>query len=696
MLPATWAWCCCVLVTIIVLSLNPPRPSYLYIELQSNSGGPQKVDLYYFRTGKAPEMPAHGIRMNQQDPARFAFSLPHHFTASGMFADLGSEPAQWTIHRIGYAKRVFNFDFETQYWSPNALAELIKIPKHRSDTQLTVGQELKISSTKSQPKIQINLDDDSASFAWQWLVAQAISILMLAGGLWLLFSSAILSYFIQLCTSRNKDYQRFSQLRSARIKDFPYVSVLGAFALVILVCIKLIPYWQAPALFIEDTMEFSDTNSGQSPIWDINTFYYYRGYFVLLSELIASLAAQFPITWQPNLYLLAGSVMSVLAVVATVSSGLFTSRFILLFAPSLLFFTALTDNVLYATLTSTLYSSSFLLMAILICPAPKSRTGMFATLCVIAVLSFSGPYGPQLIPFALVLLCVISDRRKAAILIFAIASLSCYLLTTQAGLMQFSNLMQAPILSAFFTALTEKVLFLDAFGSIKPQYGVGVIVSIILLLILARRDRIFIKFSLPLLACCCSSLLTFFISSKLHIYEGKLLSFHTVVSQFCWILFLLLCLDRLLIALNSPQKALVLILISFFGLTSTAVAKDRNLSHLTQNRYQPDPQLQEFLLAIQHVQALALAENEFIQLWYNRGVHYYDPSFYRGSRMENRIAYPIEKLPDAVQKYAVNEPLLRPVNSLVNFHPALEYYYYSSLEHPRFQGRVGTKLTELN
>ncbi len=693
--PSGWVWLLVAACVVAAVSWYSPPTSYLYITLQNDVSVPQRVDLFYYREGQLAEAPSHAERVSSNRPTKYVFTAPGYFEPFGAIANFGNRAGTWNIHEIGYISRFWLFSLDTHAVSSQAMTS--KISSMSPDVQLDPSNRLSVTSRKAPPRLNISLQKHTFNATKSWIatkIAAAILIFLSLFFLYrLIFKPYTRRYIANLFLTRQQDYHQFLKRRAQRIESLPLTLVIGSLTLILVLAIRILPYWKAPGLFIEDTMEFADANSGNSSLWSSDTYFYYRGYFVLLSEWLVALASRFLPSAQPTLYLLFSSTMATIAIIATVNSGLIRSHMLILGAPALLFLATFTDPIFFVSITGVLFSSTMLLLAVLLRPAPKTALGMALMLALVSVLAWSGPYGPQLIPLAFVLILVNSDRRKTLILCWAIVMLLCYLANTSEGMTQLSNIGEPHLIAAFFSTLAGQVFFFGLFESLSPIYGLLIMGVVLLILVNARENRLFIKLALPLLICCFTSMLTFYISTKAALYQNQPLSFHTVMSHFCWALFLLLCLDQLIIRFRKMRPAIALGLISLFSLTGSAVATEYWDGFDPKNRYQPDPMLIEFLAAVDYAKNINLAEKEFIQLWYDRSIHYYDPSVHFGSKKSDATAYPIEDLPPFVAKFLETDFQARPKNVLANYRPKSNEYYFASLEFPRFEGLLKPRTT---
>ena len=361
-------------------------------------------------------------------------------------------------------------------------------------------------------------------------------------------------------------------------------------------------------------MQLSDITQGEVDLLSLDTYEYYRGYTVLITEWLVAAANCFPLTWQPHLYLFIGSVFMAVAVLVTVSSGIYSSKLVLTLAPVVLFFAAFTDPAFYITLTGVLFSSTALLMAIAFKPLPKSGLKLCMSLILVAILAFSGPYGTVLLPLSIALILYFGTRKNILFLSFIACLSVMYILSAESGMVALSNVFNPDVRMVFFRYLVEHILLLGLFPGVDYPIGFLLIFIALVPLIAYRKDTLFVKMSLIFIATALASFTTYFLSNKFAQYMGEVISSHTVIAQFCWLLFVLLCIDRVAIRVSNKVVTSILACITIAFFSWVIVNKQAAVArHVV---LKPDSDLGVYLSAVESAKAHVVSDNEFLQLWH--------------------------------------------------------------------------------
>jgi len=656
-------------------------PSHLYLELSSSSKANQKVSAFFYQTGKTPDAIAFRNLSKLNQVQSIYLNLPLHFRADGAIIDLGEQASSWTIHKVALRSRFLFFSLDTHRWHQADFSELIS--SRQSETRIEQTSTLNIINEQTQPRIFVPIETNSAQATAEFHLVRIGLILLITTLALFLLRGDLFHYLLNLFRSRDEDWQALLNQQKQTIKS-PWF-ICGAISLLLLMAYRLYPYWFAPGFYIEDTMEFADAASGRSSIFNLDSFLYYRGYFVFVSEILVAAINLFPTTWAGHLYMFAGAGLLFITLNAVNGAGLFNSSTMKCAAPSLLLLGAFTDKVFFLSITGTLFSTTLLLIALAFWPTPKQRLKLVTVLVLIAALAWSGPYSAQMLPFA-ILMCLFfgSGSRRWFYLYIAVLAVA-YIASSAAGLTQFSNFLIPEIPVAFFRALTQHILFFNLFGLLDYKFGIAAIFATATFLYFWRKDRVFHKAALVFLAIGLSSFLTYYISSKFQQYNGRLLSYHVVMSQFFWLLFLLLCADRFIQKVSPPILKNSISVVVVLGFVMMAQAKEKIL--LTTTYFPPDPMLQEFLSAVDYAENMELAEHEFIQLWYVKRRQLFTTSFVRGS--VTATAVNAEDLPENVKKFLAPAHLQREINSMVDYDTREGVLIYADLEDQSFKRKLG-------
>ncbi len=659
-----------------------PNPSFLFFEVSTQANSTQRITGFFKESGKPPG----GVAFRDIGPSKKAqrvyLNTPIHFEANQAIVEFGKAANDWELSGAGLRSRFLLFSLDSHTWDSATLLKLIR--ENPRNVGIDASASVQLKAKHQAPRIQLPLTTELAAPTLEFNLLRFV-LAALVGLLCFFVGRGDLPRHIAfLVRNRHRDWQALSANQTT-IKSDRW-QWWGLALLLVVLLYRLYPYWFAPGFYIEDTMEFSDAASGRSSLFDPAAYFYYRGYFVFVSELIVGMVRFFPATWAAHLYMFAGSAFLFLAIAVFSRTGLFSSKAMLLFAPTLILLIAFTDKVFFLSVTGTLFSTTLLLMALAFSAMPKDVLPKMCVFALMAALAWSGPYGAQLLPFALLMALFFGSGLRLLIFGFIALMAILYVLSSASGLTQFSNLLVPEVPVAFFRALVQHILFFNLFGALNYKIGVLVVLLVVLLLYFLRKDRVFQKACLVFLAIGLSSFLTYYISSKYQQYNGRLLSYHVVMSQFCWLMFLLLTFDRLLqsIRLQGP-KAIVssLVVVSFLGISQ---AKEKVL--LKKTYFPPDPVLAEFLLAVDYAQDLSLENDQYIQLWYVKRRQFFTTSFTRGASPEQGKPVDSSLLPKFVQKFVAPVHLQREINSMVDYDTREGVLIYADLDDPSLKRKM--------
>ena len=449
----------------------------------------------------------------------------------------------------------------------------------------------------------------------------------------------------------------------------------GVLVTVAILLFKTSEHWQYPSLHIEDSMEYSDFSSGRVNLLSSDTYFYYRGYFVFVSKWLGALADLFPVTWQAHLYMILASLVMLIAVVTVSYSGMFKSPLALLVAPSVIMFGAFTNQVFYVSLTGVLFSSTVLLIGMATRPIPRNNWWLLLYLALTAALLWSGPYGAQMLPFAVGSILLFADKRKTWFLLFITVVAILYTSSSQPGMVRLDNLLDSQVRVDLFSGLTEYIFLLQLFGPVDYRIGIVIVIGIVTAFYCFRRDPVFTKLSLIFLMTGLSSFMAYFISFKYHQYKGLILSSHIGISQMCWLIFILLCIDRINRLINQKlitreahlnwlsrknlQVAFSVLVIVV--LSAGLIRKDLRL--LAQERILPSKEMHEYFAAVDIAQNMELPAGHFVQLWI-KNQYLFSTTYVRRADPTASQPMPTESLPEELQPFAIEIDFKRNVNRM--------------------------------
>lgn len=633
------------------------QPSHLVLSLKSDSAQSQKVEVFFLDRGKV-ETAVSRQTQNTAYASTYYFKFPDHAKADQALIDLGAVSGGWSISEVGVYSRFFMFGVDSHFWQISDLSKLVR--PNGSSVSLEFKKDIRVVTHAEPGRVLLNLAYSQLQYSYQLLLIKGFAIACLLGISMLLWSR----YFWQLFATRKIDATTFNNTYLQMWSTSRHWVLAGSVAFVGIMTAIVYPNLMLPGLFIEDAMEFSDFVSGLVDMSDLETYRYWRGYPVLASELLAYAASLFPLEMVPRMYLIISVSFISIAALTMAYSGLFKSPLILLVAPLVLVLGAFSEPSMYLTLTGTLFSSTALLMAIAVRPAPRHNVKLIFYCLLIIVLAFSGPYSTQLFPMAIALLALNSSGKKSFILILMALMAIVYIMSSTSGVVQFANVLDPSIRINYFNALVRLVFLLEVFPVVDYRFGLAIIALAVAVMVFFRQDRLFIKHCLIFLALCLISLMTYFISSKYQQYAGRIIAPHTVISQFCWLIFVLLCFDKLFSYIQRPLIKSCVGLASMVFMCSAVVAKDR-VRHDRSN-LKPDPTLSLFVRSIELAREVPIADNEFIQLIYTNQ-HDQLTSAIIGSKDSTAVAVAPNRLPDIALEFYLPIKLNRKKNVVIDY-----------------------------
>ena len=646
-----------------------PQPKLLRLTLSSEVQGEQRIDTFFYEKNQDPAGIAHQNASDFSEARDFYFLYPQHFVADATVVHLGSVASEWKIDSIEARAHFFMFSLEAYHWPFRSVPELIFT--NQKSTSIEIDESLVVKDSVRRPRLHLNLDLDNAIEKPDFVLIKLLFIVAICGVLVMMFNG----YIWRLLTTRETDFRNFETIYYKSLNDRRLWMVLGCLIAFAILLFKTSTHWHYPSLHIEDSMEFSDFASGRLSLLSSDAYFYYRGYFVFVSKWLGALANLFPITWQAHMYMLLGCLMMFAAVTVVSYNGMFRSPLALTIAPAAILFGAFTNQVFYVSLTGVLFSSTVLAMGMIIRPLPKSSWWLLLYCLLTAALVWSGPYGAQMLPFAVGSILLFGDKKKTAFLVFVIIAAVLYAGSSQPGMVQLDNLLDSKVRIALFNGLTEYIFLLQLFGEVDYRIGLAIVVMIVVAFYFFRRDHLFTKLSLIFLMTGLSSFMAYFISFKYHQYQGLILSSHIGISQMCWILFLLLCVDRISRAINRNLSILssnshwavsqkwqigfaVLVVLIF---ASMLIRKDLRL--LSQERILPSAEMHEFFAAVDDVKKMDMPPGHFAQLWI-KNQYLFSTTFVRRAEPSATTPIPTSMLPKSAQPFAIEVDFNRNVNTM--------------------------------
>lgn len=643
------------------------RQSVLSVTLEKQTNVDIPINAF-FKADKQQPFLVQGKLQNAKQKETIFFPIPGHFQPTLVSLVPAGPAADWKVYEVGIRSRFFIFDLLAYKWP----LEDLQLSKNYPGSTLSLEKNsITFGGDNNEIVVVLPIDEQNLSQTTELIFAKLFYVAVICLLLYWLFGN----YFIwSLIAGRAQDYQTFKLNKAPNDKQNKYLALLSASVFVLVIVVLRFPLFAEPGIFIEDAMEMSDVLSGAAQPLKLESYFYYRGYYVVLTELIAHFTNWFPLAWQPSMYLWFGLLSMCAALCVFSYSGLFKSRLILLIAPIVFCLGSFTGPLMYLTITSILFSSTVFLMAIAVRPTPNNNYYLGLYALVVFILAWSGPYTPQLLPLSFALLLLHSNGRKNLILVLILVLALLYTLSAASGMVQLSNILDSSVRVALFDAIIHHIFFLELLANSDYKYGLVVICLIALVLYCFRKDRSYLKHSLAFLGASLASIATYFLSFKYQIYAGVILDSHTVIAQFCWLVFLFLTTDKLLALAKTKPISLVLNICLCVGVVTFLYAKDK----VQINDYElvVDKQVPHFLNAVEQAQKITLKDNEFLQLWY---VNQFKQvaSVYFGDAGTAVKSIDVNQLPKAVKRFAVPFSLDRELNNVLYYNPRANTIGYS-------------------
>jgi hypothetical protein len=146
--------------------------------------------------------------------------------------------------------------------------------------------------------------------------------------------------------------------------------------------------------------------------------------------------------------------------------------------------------------------------------------------------------------FMLILFWRDLNTTKRLLLLLSGLSAFLYYLTVQGGTSKIMRLKKVSVLQTYLDSILDRILFFDLFGYVPPWFWIPVLLIIGGSFFLFRKDAVFIKNSLLLLATVFGSFTLFYLSSKYPLYIHPK-PCHMFLSSFFWCVYLLYLVDHL-------------------------------------------------------------------------------------------------------------------------------------------------------
>ncbi|MCI5211715.1 MAG: hypothetical protein D3910_23700, partial [Candidatus Electrothrix sp. ATG2] len=316
---------------------------------------------------------------------------------------------------------------------------------------------------------------------------------------------------------------------------------------VLFIVVNLVRTWSVLSnigFYVEDAELFSHYYGKVQPLSDIVTNFSGQPYKTLITKFFAWCFAYFDVRIQPYLYLWTGFCWGICAASCFFCSGLIRSRAVLCIGPLLVGLVGMNHIFYYNTIIYIMYTCLAVLLVLLFYPAPKSIFTTFMLAIPFAIFPWAGPYSAVIIPVTLLMLLLFRQSlgKRQWLLLLSCCSAFAYYLTVQGGTSKIMRLKKMWVIRAYFDSLLDRVIFFDLFFQVSPWFWLLFLCIVGGSFFHFRKDVVFIKNSILMLAIIFSSFTLFYLSSKLpaYLYPKPC---HIFISLFFWCIYLLYVVD---------------------------------------------------------------------------------------------------------------------------------------------------------
>ena len=268
-----------------------------------------------------------------------------------------------------------------------------------------------------------------------------------------------------------------------------------------------------------------------------------NGYYNLFNNLVAYLTAKADVGLQPLIYQSVCIVLSLLTIAAFSFSGLIANRYLLFISPLLLGLSGLNHLYYYISLTFQMYVVVLLLLILMLRRTRVSAPVEVMLFMLMSFLVWSGPYSVLAVPLALSFMVFFRDRTIACVSLLLVTA--AYTLSVTKSTIMLENIFKPEILRLWGSTLVTDVFFMGFKDSVNIEKLILIAVTFITILILLRRDRLYLKTAMLLLIIIVASFAPLFLSKKILLYQ-KILTCHLLIAQFFWLALILFTADRML------------------------------------------------------------------------------------------------------------------------------------------------------
>lgn len=400
-----------------------------------------------------------------------------------------------------------------------------------------------------------------------------------------------------------EDYREFNRCQ------FQDIRVYVIFGIAFYLCALFLRSWENilnPGLYMEDaTHYFNQYYGGKRYLSFI--LQHPNGYYNILNNLVAWTASKLDVRLQPLAYHIFCLSTGILTATCILFSGLIRNRSIIIVTPLVLGLSGMNHIYYYTSLTFQMYNVVILLLCLLFFPAPRSAALVALMYLTAALLAWSGPYSVVALPVSLLFLLFFKNNKKTFFFAWVIICVILYSLSVRESTIMLSNVFDENIRRLITATLFERVFFLDLLGKMSAVKITLFFLPLFSAIYALRKNTFYLKTSIILFAIILGALAPFFLSIKFQLYL-RAFPCHIYISQFFWLLFVLVTMNELLEKFQ-PGPFLKYGTISLFLLLITV----DTLQHPVKGKRKIMHSIPAFVQTIHFVEQLGLEEkNQYV------------------------------------------------------------------------------------
>ncbi len=427
---------------------------------------------------------------------------------------------------------------------------------------------------------------------------------------------------------------------------------LGCLLYIVVLIIRSWENFSHPGLYVEDATYYFKLNYGELFRFE-NIFRNPNGYFNIFNNFAAQLIAQFDVRLQPLLYQTVASTLSVTTICLFARSGLVRNRYLLIITPLLLGLSGLNHLFYYVTITFQMYLLVLTLILVLLWDHQHSRAMAVVHFLLIPLLVFSGPYSVLAVPFCI--LFVFFLRGKSWLMGWTILVCLVFLGTTTGSTgstLELHNVTYHFFQKLWFDTIIEQVFMMGLHDHANSDKLLLFSLLIGISLFIIRSDRVHLRILLLLLVVIILTPAPLLLSNKYLLYQA-VFPCHVLTAQFCWLLFVLIILDRILLKLKQQARPLFAAVCSML-LVSFIIVDNR--AHTDKHSYEVLYNTKNFLEKIKEVEALELKKQNKFAVITAEGNHIFNPNIVVGSKSPDAIKHGGYYIPPVSKEHAETTP----------------------------------------